>query len=332
MFIEKSRLSMSTVYNAILQKRQIFMGIAILMVVIYHGFGKYQISIPILSALFYRGYTGVDIFLFFSSLGLCFSYKKHSLKRFYINRFIRIAPLFILLAIFRGVFYQLDGNEFSLWDYVCNLTTLSYYGIGGCFVDWYLSSLVLFYLLFPLLFKYINTSGGVILSILISGCILLLIPMHWSYDCFIARVPIFFLGIVFFKRRDDLHYLPKMSILFVSLVPIFYLITRIDNSLIYSKFLSLSLFIPLVIIMLSLLIQNRLMYNANQMLAWIGKYTLEIYVANCMSNNIMHILPFHLQLFVCDLFITAILSIILFYINNFCLSFCQKYLLKYDFK
>ena len=308
------------------------MGIAILMVVIYHGFGRYHISIPILSAIFYRGYTGVDIFLFFSALGLCFSFKKHSLKQFYINRFVRIAPMFVLLAIFRGLFYQLGGNEFGLWDYFCNLTTLSYYGIGGCFVDWYLSSLVVFYLLFPLIFKYINTSGGVILSILISGCVLLLIPMHWSYDCFIARVPIFFLGIVFFKRRGDLYYLPKMSILFVFFTPIFYLITKIDNSLIYSKFLSLSLFIPLVIIILSLLIQNRLMYNANTVLAWVGKYTLEIYVANCMSNNIMHILPSQLQLFVCDLFITAILSVILFYINNFCHSFCQKHLFKYDFK
>ena len=143
----------SIIQKMILTHRQTYMGLAILMVVAYHASGRYGLAIPLIG----RGYAGVDIFLFFSAVGLCFSYTKNSLSQFYKNRFIRIFPLFALLAIVRSVFNEV---QMDFWDYICNLTTLSYYGLGGCFVDWYLCALLLLYLLFPILFKNVISNRG----------------------------------------------------------------------------------------------------------------------------------------------------------------------------
>lgn len=147
------------VNKQILSNRKAFMGIAILMVVAYHAYGRFGLTtnIPFLNPLLGHGYLGVDIFLFFSGLGLCFSYRKNTLSTFYWNRFTRIAPLFILLAIVRSIFYE---GGLGLWGWFCNLTSLSYYGIGGCFVDWYLSALIVLYILFPFMYKRISIGGG----------------------------------------------------------------------------------------------------------------------------------------------------------------------------
>ncbi len=141
--------------NLILSERSVYMGLAILMVVTYHLTSRFHI--PVLGHIF-NFFSGVDIFIFFSGLGLCFSCTKNSLSLFYKNRFLRILPLYLVLAITSSIAYQITEGSFSVWDYFCNLTTLSYYGLGGCFVDWYLSSLLIFYLFFPFVFK--NVKGG----------------------------------------------------------------------------------------------------------------------------------------------------------------------------
>lgn len=55
--------------------RSFGMGVAIVLVILYHlvcvGFGS-----PIFMKPFALGYIGVDIFMFWSALGLCYSYKK----------------------------------------------------------------------------------------------------------------------------------------------------------------------------------------------------------------------------------------------------------------
>lgn len=152
------------VNKQILSNRQAFMGVAILMVVAYHAVGRFGFTtyIPFFNSLLWHGYSGVDIFLFFSGLGLCFSYEKNTLPTFYWNRFTRIAPLFIVLAIFRSIFHD---EVMGLWGWFCNLTSLSYYGIGGCFVDWYLSALIVLYILFPLLYRRISLLGGGIFNV-----------------------------------------------------------------------------------------------------------------------------------------------------------------------
>lgn len=130
------------------------MGVAMIMVILYHLFCFDQSTR--LWTIFYPGFMGVDVFLFLSGFGLCHSLSKNSVKVFYLHRFVRIFPMFLILALSASIIYLLQGNILTYWDWICNLTSLSYYGIGGCFTDWYLCSLILIYISFPFVFSLLS--------------------------------------------------------------------------------------------------------------------------------------------------------------------------------
>lgn len=143
------------VEEAILNNRNYLMGIAMLLVILYHftcWIGFRRLLLP-----FNWGFIGVDIFLFLSAIGLGFSASKHTYTIFLRRRIIRIMPLYIFAAIVDSILFHFTHNEtLSLWDWFCNITSLSYYGIGGYVRDWYLSSLLLLYIAFPVLFYFVN--------------------------------------------------------------------------------------------------------------------------------------------------------------------------------
>ncbi len=129
----------------IFSNKVILFGIAILMVMLYHQPPEGLIS----GIYFYLGFAGVDIFLLFSGFGLCYSFNKYNLLLFYKRRLVRVFPMLLLL----GFFVSFNYTGYTVWDYICNMTTLYYYHLGGDIYEWYLASLLLFYLIFPLLYK-----------------------------------------------------------------------------------------------------------------------------------------------------------------------------------
>lgn len=131
------------------------MGIAILLVTFYH---LYCVGLrPLYMHAFRIGYIGVDIFILLSGFGLCYSYNKNDLQSFYRKRFLRIYPLYFVSALFHTSFNVIVlKNKESIWDGFCDLTTLSYYRLGGHHVEWYLSALFLFYALFPLFYYVVK--------------------------------------------------------------------------------------------------------------------------------------------------------------------------------
>ena len=132
------------------KKRSLLMGVAMLLVLIYHFFSwTYN---PM--GRFNLGYIGVDLFLFLSGFGLEYSFNKNSLLQFYINRFKRVYPIYFI-AVLGGYFIF---KQYNFSDLLLNLTTLGYYVNNGINrFDWYVESLFTLYVLFPL-FHYYNTS------------------------------------------------------------------------------------------------------------------------------------------------------------------------------
>ena len=169
------------VEQAILYNRNYLMGIAMLLVLLYHftcwiGFRK--LLLP-----FNWGFIGVDIFLFLSAIGLGFSASKRKYKDFLRRRFIRIMPLYIFAAIVDSILFHFTHNEtLSLWDWICNITSLSYYGVGGYVRDWYLSSLLLLYITFPILSCFVNKCkhGGVISTFIVALIIVSILKCHFN--------------------------------------------------------------------------------------------------------------------------------------------------------
>lgn len=181
------------------------MGGAILWIMIYHmwihtGFAPFDV-------LCNNGYAGVDIFLFLSGFGLCFSQYK-TLLEFYRKRALRILPAYWLMVI---LFFLIGGEQNILdthrWiQMFLQLSTLGYWINKGYWL-WYISAIALLYLSFPYLFH---------------------IAERYSYKGFL-----FFLIIAFTSNTVN-SYLPERMELFTNRIPVFYLgiilgIERIKN-------------------------------------------------------------------------------------------------------
>lgn len=251
------------------------------MVLLYH-----QPAHGIIEGIFfYPGFMGVDIFFFFSGLGLCYSINKNSISNFYKHRLIRIAPLYIVLGLLVSVY----NNENTIWGYFCNITSLSYYGIGGRMFEWYLSSLFVFYLLFPFLYRFITRLYSskvwqVLLPTLWAFILTLftLCDIPWWFETAIGRVQIFVLGMLCYYNKMNFNVglwvfsfalLPTLILYMQGLISTYILLYCLSPALI----MGLSYLIPW-------LEKSR---RLNRMFVFWGKKSLEIYVANCIVMKFM---------------------------------------------
>ena len=197
--------------------RSALMGISMLMVFFYHARSEKLGFMPtgLLGSLFEEFNLGVDIFLFLSAFGLCFSLKKNTIKRFYFNRFKRIVPTWwvVLLSIhivgiFLGSKFAGEGFVYphSVVDMFYWYTGLGYF-FNTCFYDWYIPTLLFLYLLIPAVNRL--SRNGVLFIILLSVPLVLLCKeygylSHLSLS--IIRIPVFLLGVLFYKDSEQEKY------------------------------------------------------------------------------------------------------------------------------
>ena len=300
------------------------MGISMLMILAFHLSSGYEIQ-PF-KTLFSRGFYGVDIFLFFSALGLCYSYNNNTLTRFYLNRIRRVLPLFLLLALFRIIWHIGKGETVTHWDVVATMTGISYFKFfGGIWVDWYLSALLFLYLLFPLIYKYMNITvwGGEIVVVILSSVFCLFVPHYWEHACLIGRLPIFCLGILYYFVTIK-NTVTMNNRIFLALI--LYGICLLSIDIVFpngkTRFLAPSFFAPILIVLLSRLYLWTKEYIPQFVIFvnFIGKHSLEIYVANCFSIYIcqekgMNLIGYTGMLY--ELLIMEFIACILYYVNRF---------------
>lgn len=145
-------------WNVTNSVRTELMGIATLLVVLNHSkCFEWNSHLEIMKKLFSEGGIGVDIFLLLSGMGLYYSFSKCTdRKEFYRRRFLRIIPVYLPLAIiFAAIIgYFGGGGRLNLLDYVLRVMTISYW-IKGDGIYWYVSYILVFYLLYPLIYKYL---------------------------------------------------------------------------------------------------------------------------------------------------------------------------------
>lgn len=262
-------------------------GIAILMVILTHT----GISV------FYPGFIGVDIFFFLSGYYLCLSFKTHSIIEFYKRRYRRIIPMFLLLATIMSILNYYTYNGITIFEVIENLTTISYYTPSSNFVDWYLSSLFVFYLIFPLLWLLMSNKWNLLFLciILISVfSVFALFDLHWRYECALGRIPVFCMGIMsyhqFCSRKGNNKPLIFAIVSLILVIPaiMLYKVNKINT---YYLFYLLA---PLFILILNRII-SKVTFNKtiDKLLYFLGKYSLEIYVANIIALNTYYYLPFY---------------------------------------
>ncbi len=122
------------------------MGLAMLSVVLFHWPAKTD-SVFL---WFFReiGLAGVDVFFMLSGMGCAASLGRNSTKRFFMNRFLRLMPAWILVSLVTWC-----GNV---------VTQTGEQSLLRCFFSfWFLTSAVIFYLLTPWLAKLLRRWGMV---------------------------------------------------------------------------------------------------------------------------------------------------------------------------
>lgn len=318
--------SISLSKERIMRNRHYFMGVAMILVVLYHCYCSIN-DVRFLLA-FWGGYFGVDIFFFFSGMGLSFSYTKNSLPIFYKNRLKRIMPLYWIWAIVHILVVAYNENLApNMLDVIGLSTTLSYYGIGAIRSNWYLSALISFYVLFPILFMLVKRFKlmAVLSFCFLSFLIVTIVDLQWYHNAFIGRFYIFALGIYtyFIVKDEKKESAIKQLIIAIIILAIIGSVSLLSNMY---KFWGASCFCPVLIYILSLLPCSVL---NSKFINLCGKYSLEIFIANCWTMLIMNygncIVNPYLQVLV--YFVSnTIMAIVLVYINKFftnCLSKCQ---------
>ncbi len=182
--------------SSLTKYRNIWMGIAVCWVMLYHSGLSCQNEIVMLWKRL--GYGGVDICIFASGLGCFTSLDRNSnILEFLKRRFLRIVPVWICFCPVWIVFRALNGG-ISITDALGNLFMVQYYTGHLPLFNWYIGAIWCFYLFAPLFFAIITKCDkkgklGVLLLLTV-----LSIPFcgqqMGSFIGLATRIPLFYMG------------------------------------------------------------------------------------------------------------------------------------------
>lgn len=213
--------------------RKTIYGLSCLWIVLFHStvdFSQNPIT-KIIDRIKIIGDCGVDIFLFVSGISLYFALcKDHSLKHFYLRRLKRIIFPTLCVTIPWFAFFSAETPA-RFWNYIADITTFSFFTTGNqCF--WFVTAILIFYAMYPIIYRALNNSDNSLVCLLILLCCCLLFngTLHFLFPSFyfrvgkmLRRIPIFIIGaycgkFVYEKKQISLSYIQIITILIVSVI------------------------------------------------------------------------------------------------------------------
>ncbi|MCT2563937.1 acyltransferase family protein [Chryseobacterium herbae] len=210
-------------------------GIAILMVVLVHTSQLFTFNTRVEEVIFDYGKMGVQLFFIASAYTLCLSEdsrKKEGqhLIKFYIRRFFRIFPIYYLGIILYFILNYYSGtygaytfkNVLSNLFFIHGLIPSANNSIvpGG----WSIGTEMLFYLIFPFLFRFLKSGNSFIKGAIIIFVAELVIfyfqrKPSFNYEFFyfniLNQISVFVIGIFFFLHKKYLTNERNAIIIFV---------------------------------------------------------------------------------------------------------------------
>lgn len=226
------------------------------------------------------GFAGVEIFMMVSGLGLFFSLdKNNSIWSFYQKRVLRIFPTYYMLGLFASILLFHD----NVLNYFFRYSTIGFW-TGGPYWEWYVPSIVVLYIIAPLLKKLIDNEHIIIivcLSIIIfiiSYFIIAneIIEAKDPHFFLLYRIPAFMFGMVsayWIKKNTSIKY---YFILLLIGLPCFALLFPHHHEIYNYKYFSLVFLLPLFLICFIMI--SKYTRFINPILATIGRASLEIYL------------------------------------------------------
>lgn len=271
--------------------RTYIMGVSILSIMLFHTEGFFIVP-KWIEFIQRTGFLGVDIFFFVSAYGLCYSMKKKtSLRLWYIKRFKRIVPAFLLAIIFyKAVFLIFDEKDNSL-----NISALIDSFLHYLVVFWYIPALLLFYLVFPCLYNNRRYLNILVIPIAILSYWLTTITINlWgghdyvsAINSFFYRIPVFVVGIIYADEEERIIKMSTYSkILYIGLSYIAFVILQINVIQITgSIFFLLIISLPFICWLCGICYKYLKIFNP--IILFCGKYSLELYLIHVIFKAVV---------------------------------------------
>lgn len=263
------------------------MGIAILWIMLFHTCGIFVF--PKFISLFQTtGNYGVDIFFFVSAYGLFYSMKRpQSLIAWYVRRLKRILPTYFLICTLFGI-----ASGWTLGEFLNEELFIGFLcpWLNWMVEYWYIPSALLFYLIFPFLYKYLAYIEKYIWGVLfISVALFLLVDtvispiQKYPYIVwFTARIPVFLCGVIYADKEDSLittiqkNNLLKGAILTVSLLLFVNIITGLISIPYFNAIYEMIFALPIIFTICYM--AKKYINIFTPIIEYCGSHSLEIYL------------------------------------------------------
>ena len=284
-------------YKIISDNRTLLMGISILSIVFFHFVDSRYGAHYNYSGIYkyygkYISSAGVDVFMMLSSFGLYYSFKKNSdLKKFFYRRFTRILVPALLVIIPTYAWISIR-NHSSFWTFLGSITFFNTF-INGDILFWFIPFICLCYLIFPILFNYIDSSKNKdeVFTRVLSLCLGLTLfcfllyssspKLFDQYQIMILRLLPFYVGLYLGYRsyHNEKFEYSDYFLMFFGLL----FIRFNDNSIIilrrYSLFFWFTSFLLICLIFLVKYFDKyKIIQFFRKIIEWFGKHSLEIYL------------------------------------------------------
>lgn len=306
---------------SISEARNVIFGLATLWIGLFHSdylsmatFTKNQFLIDAFKFFRGSGNVGVDMFLFLSGIGLYFSFSKDSrLGSFWKKRLMRVLPTAFLIAVFFFSFRYVNGRYESGWPTFIKRITFWFFFEKGERVFWFISLILVLYLVFPVFYRIIEKFrlggmlGLVAVTVAVTFAIRHFAPGFYSYwEIALCRVPSFIVGIwagrfVMEKKEISRHWLWLFLAILVGMSTLMYFYTPIMQSFIpgYNKEMEAmwiwfyrytGSFIGISLVVLNSFICTELRHRGRANLLrnffeFVGMYSLEYYMIYLNINH-----------------------------------------------
>lgn len=242
-------------------------GYAILMLILIHSSQAFVVS-NFIKTICNNGDLGVQLFFILSSFTLFNSYSKRKLvekksvnRNFFIRRFFRIAPYYYLAGFVYVLYRIFKNDEVSVTNLIANysftngiyLPSINDIPPGG----WSIGIEMIFYLIIPPLYRYINSLNKAILLLLITILVSILINhtflsyttylmdiffnhyQKWTFYFWMPnQLPVFILGIIlFYINRNIVFGLKQGQIMLLSSIIFYFIFAFFEFSTEYPYYL-----------------------------------------------------------------------------------------------
>lgn len=287
---------MNISWNILSKYRNELYGISILWIVLFHGviLKKVELSneLSVLTGILKHGNCGVEIFLFLSGISLYYSMKKEpNAKKFYVKRLKRIV---IPLVLIEGTywFYNCVILKNDFLEFVKNITLYSFWFEGEKLV-WFVALILLLYIFYPVLFKFIlNNSKINRIFFIVSLCLIVYVICgllkYFDPHCFkmieiaLTRIPVFLLGsycgILAYENKEIKSNIKLISFIIVIMgIGYFY---EQPFSLVNNFRMPYLLLGPSLAIWISVCLNSISNARLNRLLSLWGGLSLEVYLSH----------------------------------------------------